>query len=110
MNKRNFTFIITILLTVFLMSACCGMPKKSLSTVSNVGDVKITANPESAEVYLDGALVGKAKNFDGSPNVLQLESGRHSIEIKADGYNSYSREMMVGAGATETISVILMKK
>jgi hypothetical protein len=108
--KRSYTYILTIILAAFLISSCCGMPKTSVSTISNAGFVKITASPEDADVYIDGTRVGTAMEYDGRKQVLELESGKHKIEIKKEGYHSYSREVMVGAGATENIKVTLSKQ
>lgn len=108
--KRSNIVILSVIFSAFLISACCGMPKRSVSTVSNAGFLKIVANPDDADVYIDGTLVGKAREFDGRKQVLQLESGRHKIEIKKDGYHSYSRDTMVGAGATDEFKVTLSEK
>jgi uncharacterized membrane protein len=86
------------------------MPKKTLSTIPNAGFLKIIANPEDADVYIDGTVVGKAMDFDGRKQILELAAGRHKIEIKKDGYHSYFRDIMVGAGATEDFKVTLSKK
>lgn len=108
--KRYYITSLLIILAAFLISSCCGMPKKSVSTVANAGFVKITADPEDADVYVNDAHVGKAAEFNGKKQVLELSAGRYKIELKKDGYYNYSREMMVGAGATEDLKVTLEKK
>jgi uncharacterized membrane protein len=108
--KRYYTTTLLIVLAAFLISSCCGMPKKSVSTVANAGFIKIIADPESADVYVNDAHVGKASEFNGKKQVLELSAGRYKIELKAEGYYSYSRDMMVGAGATEDLKVTLEKK
>jgi len=99
-----------IIIALFLLSACCGMPQSQISTKSNAGILKISATPDDADVYIDGVLQGKAREFDGRSKVLELTAGRHKIEIRAEGYHSFSRDIMVGAGAVDDVKVTLAKK
>ena len=108
--KKIYTVTLILALLSFVAGACCGLPKTSLSTVANEGFVKILAVPEDADVYINGVNSGAAKNYDGKKQVMALPAGRHKIEIKKQGYHPYSREMMVGAGATETIKITLSAK
>ena len=106
---KRLHIILLIIISAFIFSACCGMPKRSLSTVGNEGTLKFTISPDNADIYVDGTLVGKASNYDGRKQVMSL-TGRHTIEIKAEGYHSYSLEVVVGAGAQSDFNATLSKK
>ena len=45
-------------------------------------------HPEDAEVWLDGAYVGFADQFDGFPRYLRIATGRHRLEFRLEGYRS----------------------
>jgi hypothetical protein len=68
-------------------------------------------NVDTASVYVDGALVGKAGDFDGlTSGHLVLESGSHVLEIKAAGYETFNKTLTVEIGKTMTERVGLNKK
>ena len=56
------------------------------------GSIRLRVSPASAKVYMDGALVGTVDEFNGFRNHLELESGRHQLELRADGYAPLSKE------------------
>ena len=57
---------------------------------SMVGSIRLKVNPSSAQVYVDGALVGTADDFDGFSDHLELDGGKHTIEIRAEGHETYT--------------------
>ena len=71
--------------------------------------IRFRANPKHARVYVDGALVGTVDEFDGLSNHLEIEAGRHQIELRADGYQSYTSEIAVRADRTVTERASLKK-
>lgn len=73
------------------------------------GAVRFRANPKHARVYVDGALVGTVDEFDGLSDHLELSAGRHEIELRADGYQSYTSEVDVRANRTVTERANLKK-
>ena len=73
------------------------------------GSIRFRANPRHARVYVDGALVGTVDEFDGLSDHLEIEAGRHQIELRADGYQSYTSEISVRAGRTTTERANLRK-
>lgn len=79
-------------------------PKKT------TGSVRIKANVETAKVYVDGALVGTVEEFSGLSDHLVLEGGRHTLELRADGYETKSIEINVKVGSTKTERVSLKEK
>jgi hypothetical protein len=91
---------------LLLLYSCCSGPASSVKTVGNEGKIKFLVEPENAIVYVDGEKKGKADQFDGDPDYLELPGGFHKIEIKKDGYKEYSRKLFTG-GSIQEIKVIL---
>jgi hypothetical protein len=79
-------------------------------TRREVGSIRLRVNPESAQVYIDGALVGTVTDFSGLKNHLELDGGTHQIELRAEGYETYSGEITVDVGKTLTERIRLKKK
>jgi hypothetical protein len=62
------------------------------------GGVSFEITPDSAAVFVDGTYVGVAGTFGPSSQPLGLISGRHHIEIRADGYRTMTFEADVRSG------------
>ena len=69
--------------------------------------LSIQANPDDAEVYVDGRLAGRAGKYESDP--LELSSGTHKIEFLKAGYISETREIYVGNQSRHTLKVNLRK-
>jgi len=67
-----------------------------------LGSIRVKASPDHAKVYVDGALVGTVDDFSGLSGHLQLDEGVYQLELRADGYEPYSGELVVKAGKTLT--------
>ena len=50
------------------------------------GQVRILASVKTANVYIDDALAGTVDEFDGLNDHLEIDTGRHTISLMADGY------------------------
>lgn len=75
------------------------------------GAIRLKVNPDTAMVFVDGGLVGKAGDFDGlTSHHLVLERGSHLLEIRADGYQTFNKTVMVEIGKTMTERIGLKKK
>lgn len=74
------------------------------------GSVRLKVDPKQAKVYVDGALAGTADDFDGLSDHLTIAAGPHQLELRADGYESYSGQIDIVAGQTRTTRVTLKKK
>lgn len=74
------------------------------------GSLRLRVNPDRARVYVDGALAGVANEFSGLSDHLTLPEGRHQIELRADGYEVFTKEVDVKAGRTQTERVKLQKQ
>jgi len=66
------------------------------------GNLKLKVKPRSAKVYVDGYLVGTVDEFDGSFQKLALNTGRHKVEVKADGYETAEFDVLINAEQTVT--------
>jgi hypothetical protein len=66
------------------------------------GSVRLRVDPKEAKVYVDGALVGVVDEFDGLSHHLDLQPGRHEIEVRADGYQPLTLDVQVQEGRTMT--------
>jgi hypothetical protein len=77
---------------------------------TSTGSIRFKVNPKSAKVYIDGALAGTVDEFDGLSDHLELTSGSHQLELRADGYKSYTGTLDVKEGQTRTTRVSLDKQ
>jgi len=75
----------------------------------NMGSIRLKANAKEARVYIDGALVGTVDDFDGLSDHLELTAGTYSLELRADGYETYTGELVVEASKTLTERLSLKK-
>lgn len=62
------------------------------------GALDLDVSPESAQVYVDGELVGVADDFDGFPDFLWLERGTYDVVIFSPGYQTLARQYSIYAG------------
>jgi hypothetical protein len=69
-----------------------------------IGNVKVTSDPDGADVSVDGNFVGNA------PSALKLPAGKHTIQVSKDGYANWSKEIQVMAGADLNLKAPLQKK
>ncbi len=74
------------------------------------GSIRLRVNPGQARVYIDGALAGVASEFGGLTDHLILPEGRHELELRADGYQTYTGQIDVREGRTRTERVNMKKQ
>jgi len=79
------------------------------SYAAEAGYIDTDVAPEEAAVYLDGEYVGIADNFDGFPNYLPVDPGRHNVTFKAEGYRSVTRQVRVPRGAVMELQFTMSK-
>jgi hypothetical protein len=74
----------------------------------SAGTIALRVQPGDADVLIDG------ERWQGpEPNeqlVLQVASGRHRIEVRRDGYRTYTSEVNVRAGDTTTLNISLSRQ
>lgn len=100
------SIIAIAVLTLLLAALGCSIPQSTVSGKSNDGLFAIICQPGSAEVYVDGILIGKASKFDGSPGYLEIASGTHRLELRKNGYQTWMRDIY-SSNAIQTIRVTL---
>jgi hypothetical protein len=83
---------VVVLAAVALLAGC--FPKGQVYGVGNEGGLIFAVNPPGAEVLLDGVIQGKASEF-GEERYLKVPSGKHKLEIRLAGYETYSRDIYV---------------
>ena len=74
-----------------------------------MGSIRLRVNPKTASVLINGVLMGIVDEFDGLTNHLKLEPGLYQLEIRADGYKVFSKELRVVGGKTVTERATLQK-
>ena len=66
---------------ILMINFGCSMPTTTVRTVDNRPSISIKGATPTAVLFVDDLEVGKANEFNGSPNVLNLEPGTHKIRI-----------------------------
>ncbi|MBZ0114124.1 MAG: PEGA domain-containing protein, partial [Thermoanaerobaculia bacterium] len=56
------------------------------------GALDLDVSPEEAEIWIDGAYLGIADNFDGFPEYLWLPVGRTTVTFYLPGYETVTRD------------------
>ncbi len=107
MNARR--FLIASALLVFVLAGSTGCASSETRGIGNEGFAVFDVEPSDAEVWLDGQLAGKAREFTGGSKVLLLQSGTHKIEIKKEGYAPFRKELYASSGVKQTVSARLQK-
>jgi hypothetical protein len=63
----------------------------SLLYAEDKGEVKLTADPKTAEVYIDGAYAGKADQL----RTMWLDSGAYDLSLSAEGRVAFHQRVYV---------------
>lgn len=74
------------------------------ATPAAQGIVKVTSDPDGADVYVDGKFVGNA------PAQLKLTAGKHQIKVVAEGRQEWSRDIEVPADSELNLKATLASK
>jgi len=74
----------------------------TVDLTARVGKVSITIFPEEATVYIDGTARGTGSM------TLNLSSAPHRIEVKQDGYQTFSRSITPRPGYPQSLQVRLL--
>ncbi len=65
---------------------------------TNTGGLSFEITPNTAQLFVDGALVGTVGQFTPTTQPLGLVAGRHQIEVRAPGYQTMSFEVDIVGG------------
>ncbi len=68
------------------------------------GTVRVTSNPQGADIRVDGAFFGNA------PATLKLSPVKHTIRVSLAGYKDWSREVSVRAGSELELTTVFVKR
>lgn len=66
------------------------------------GNLKLKVKPRAAKVYVDGYFVGLVDEFDGAFQKLALNSGRHKVEVRAEGFETAEFDVLITPEQTVT--------
>src|SRR5262245_29990876 len=66
-------------------------------------DLRVQVTPRHAEVYLDGNLVGRVDDFDGTWQRLRVPYGEHEIAVYLEGYQTIHQKMYFRPGESYKI-------
>lgn len=86
------SFAVMLLAAVVLLGGC--YPKSQVYGVGNEGGLVFSVNPPEAEVFLDGVGQGASSAYT-EDRYLKVSAGKHLLELRLDGYETYSREIYV---------------
>ncbi len=64
------------------------------------GGLRLESSPGSAQVFVDGLFVGLADDFGLSGRALDLDEGRHRVELRATGYATLTFDVRIPANQT----------
>ncbi|MEQ1760484.1 MAG: PEGA domain-containing protein [Vicinamibacterales bacterium] len=83
-------------------------PRAGAQEDSNFGVLSVRVQPGGADVLIDG------ERWDG-PNgderlLVQLAPGNHRLEVRREGFQTFTRTLEIRAGATETVNVSLTRQ
>jgi len=77
--------------------------------VRDVAYIDTDVSPEKAQVFLDGQYMGVADDFDGFPQYLSVEPGKHVLRFEMEGRMSVTRSVRVPRGAVLDLDFTLPK-
>jgi len=81
----------------------------NVSPADDLTPVETNVSPEEALVYLNGVLIGTARDFTGESDVLYLGAGHYTVEFRLPGYHSRALELdATGGEATIPIALELV--
>lgn len=88
--------------TVTVLSGRTVYVSETLDVQKDKGSISVSSNPSGASIYLDGSPKGKTPK-----DITDVSIGSHYIELKLDGYKSWSDTIDMLTGSTSYVSVTL---
>jgi hypothetical protein len=71
------------------------------------GSLAIRVQPRDAQVIVNGE---EWESPDAGNIILQLSEGTHRVEVRREGYRSYTAEVRVRRGETASLNVSLSRQ
>ena len=87
----------------------CAAPRTTVETANVSGTMLFKVKPSTAEITIDGTMIGKARDFDGSTNVAKVGPGKHVVLVSAPGYKSWESRVYL-SDTQEKVDVELQKE
>jgi hypothetical protein len=82
-------------------------PPRPVEQPAPSGTLSIRVEPADAQILIDG------QPWSGDPSkmpiAIDLPTGRHTIEVRKDGYKSYVQAVLVSRGRTLSLHVVLTR-
>ena len=101
--SRDFAIVLLVLIAL-AFTGCVSVQKTGEGKTSPppaTTAVSFQSRPDSCEIYING-------QFRGTTSVtLHLAAGTQAIEIRLDGYQTWSRELVVVAGDDTRVTATL---
>ncbi len=76
----------------------------AVAVPADPASISFASEPAGAEIVIDGNFVGN------TPSTLRVAAGRHVIELRLSGYQSWTRTMTVAPASTPSIRATLEKQ
>ncbi len=95
-----------VALCLFTASSCA-VPMIHINSDRDVAGLALVIEPETAKVFLDDRYIGRAVDFNGAHNRLELTRGGHVLRFEADGFQNERVEATATQGPT-TLRVKLL--
>ncbi len=102
--RRSFLFVLALLVAAAGLPACGSAPQEMIRTDSQAGRVIFKVDPNKALVVIDGVERGMARDFDGTPAILELPEGVHLIELRHPEHETFRTKIYL-SDTVETIRV-----
>ena len=97
---------VTFVILFMLMQGCRYPDPATIEQTDSRPAIGISGAPLESVLYVDGLRMGMASQYDGTEQVLLIESGKHLIEVKtADGTVIHSETVFLSSSATKILAV-----
>lgn len=87
----------------------CAAPRTTVETANVSGTMVFKVKPANADITIDGTLIGKARDFDGSTNVAKVGPGKHVVLVSAPGHLPWESRVYL-SDTQEKVEVELQKE
>jgi hypothetical protein len=92
-------------LTAAMALAACVGPTTTVKTVDTRPALAFSGAAAGLTLFVDGVAIGDPRSYDGSPNVLRVESGTHEIELRTGAGAVVFRQRVFVESELKTIEV-----
>ena len=97
---------VAFVLLATLIQGCRYPDPTTIEQTDSRPAIGISGAPRESVLYVDGLRMGMASQYDGTEQVLLIESGKHLIEVRtADGTVIHSETVFLNSSATKVLAV-----